>query len=183
MSGTHFWPAHLPQESVLTINLPLLETFICDGTDFNLRHIFTLIGPSIKTGNLKALHIGDLTPSHSYEEDPQSPDDLFMPSVETLSLSNWQESEEDILLFLRRCTSLRYVDLSYTRVTGVVIKELMTRDIGPLKRLSVNGCAYLSPDAVDYARSLGTVVEYNNIPQTKGAIKKSFRDSLLASAT
>jgi hypothetical protein len=159
-----------------------LETFICDGINVHLELILILISSSVKEGNLKTLHIVNLLPYKGDEAFPQAAVDFIMPSVEELSIRKWSHPEMEILLFLRRFPQLRFVDLSYTSITGVVVKELMTREVGPLKWLGVNGCTSLSSDAVGYARSLGTVVEYNYDPRTKPARSKFFRDRLLGSS-
>jgi hypothetical protein len=150
----------LEAEGVTPIDLPLLETFMCGNTDLSLEIILAIIGPSLKAGNLKKLHIGDYFPD-------DSPGIIYiptneMPSLQELSLYKCQMREGDIMRFLRLCPNVQYLDLSQTRVTGVAIKEVMARESGPLKWLGVNHCTYLSSDAVEWARSLGTVVEYNN---------------------
>lgn len=170
---------HLPllsleAEDVTQIGLPLLETFMCEYTDLGLEAILAIIGPSLKAGNLKKLHIGDYSPD-------DSPGNLYiptyeMPSLQELSLYRCRMREDDIMRFLRLCPNVQYLDLSLTRVTGVAIKEVMARESGPLKWLGVNHCTYLSSDAVEWARSLGTVVEYNNSSVKRIARQKFWRD-------
>jgi len=165
-------------ESVTTIDLPLLETFICNKIDFSLEVILTLIGPSVKAGNLKTLHMGDYAPSESSWEQSTPTKDLLMPSLRDLSLSKCQMREDGIMRFLRLCPNLQNVDVSFTRVTGVAIKELMTREVGPLKWLGACWCMFLSSDAVEWARSLGTIVEYSNDPLKRPVRQRFWRDRL-----
>jgi F-box/TPR repeat protein Pof3 len=86
------------------------------------------------------------------------PADFLIPSIQELHLTKWAGSEEQLLTFLRSCPAIRRLDVSDTKITGVAIKELMTRDSGPLEWLCLDGCTSVSSDAIEYARSLGTVV-------------------------
>jgi F-box/TPR repeat protein Pof3 len=177
ISKTCIFSPFSTDESVTVIDLPLLETFMCNKVNFSLEVVFALIGPSIKAGNLKTLHIGDYGPDMSFSWEQAIPTkDLLLPSLQNLSLKKCQMREDAVVKFLRLCPNLQYVDLSFTRVTGVAIKELMTREVGPLKWLSVNGCGCLSSDAVEWARSLGTIVEYNNDPLKRPVGQRLWRD-------
>jgi hypothetical protein len=151
---------------------------MCNDIDFSLEVILALIGPSVKAGNLKSLHMGDYAPSESSWEHSIPKNDLLMPSLQDLSLRKCQMREDGILRFLRLCPNLQYVDVSFTRITGVAIKVLMIREIGPLKWLGANGCTSLSSDAIEWARSLGTVVEYNNDPLKRRVGQRFWRDRL-----
>lgn len=164
-------------ESVAMIDLPLLENFACDCAGLNLGVILAVIGPSVKAGNLQTLHISH-PPADGYDEFSILPDDFMIPSLQELSLRKCQESEDGILKLLRRCPALRYLDATYTKITGVAVKELMTREVGPLKWLGADGCSCLSSDAVEWARSLGTVVEYNLQPPKRPAGRRFWRDRL-----
>lgn len=165
----------------LPTDLPLLETFACDNGCITLGVILDVIGPSVKAGNLQTLYIGNSN-SGNYEDFSILPDDFMMPSLQELSIRGCEETEAGILKLLRRCPALRYLDAAFTRITGVAVKELMTREAGPLKWLGVNGCRELSPDAVEWARSLGTVVEYNHLPPKRPAEQKFFRNRLSGTA-
>jgi len=55
---------------------------------------------------------------------------------------------------------LQSLDLSETNVTGAGIKDIVNN--GHLKRLVVNNCQYISPDAITWARSVGVKVESKN---------------------
>ena len=181
ISGTRMMP-RIPmfseEERIALENLQGLETFICEGGHhINLEAIYTVIEASRKAGNLKTLRIGDGLDS---EELPRHLPDYSIPSLRTLGLSRWLASEEQLLTFLRHCPAIEYLNVSFTKITGVAIKELMTRESGPLKWLRLNDCTKLSPDAVDYARSLGAVVEYS-ITHDWSNGKGSWRDRRLTS--
>jgi F-box/TPR repeat protein Pof3 len=168
-------------ESIAITQLRLLETFVCDSGSLNLGVILDIIGQSVKAGNLQTLHIGSPPPG-GFEGLSMLPDGFMMPSLWELSIRQCDETEAVILRLLRCCPALRYLDATSTRITGVAVKELMTREVGPLKWLGVNGCSRLSPDAVEWARSLGAVVEYNHLPPKRPAGQKFFRDRLLGTA-
>jgi F-box/TPR repeat protein Pof3 len=182
ISGTRMVP-RIPtllseEEKIAVESLWRLETFICEGSvHVDLEAIYKIIEPSRKAGNLKTLRIGDGLES---DEFPHHFAEYSIPSLRTLSLTKWLAPEEQLLVFLRHCPAIENLDISSTKITGVAVKELMTRESGPLKWLRLNNCTKLSPDAVDYARSLGAVVEYS-ITRDWSSGKASWRVRRLAS--
>lgn len=182
ISGTRMVPrvpTLLSEEEEIAIEvLQGLEAFICEQTvHVDLAAIYKIIEPSRKAGNLKTLRIGGGLESDDFPHDFA---EYSIPSLRTLSLSEWLAPEEQLLVFLRHCPAIENLDVSSTKITGVAVKELMTRESGPLKRLCFNDCTKLSPDAVDYARSLGAVVEYS-VTRNWSNGKTSWRDRRLAS--
>jgi F-box/TPR repeat protein Pof3 len=166
-------------EDLSPLGLPLLETYMCGAMDLSLEMIMAVITSSVKAGNLKALHMVNYHPNRTtLWAQPTLANDLLMPSVQELSLSKCDMHEDNIVKFLRLFPNLQTLDLSLTKITGVAVKEVMTREIGPLKWLGLNGCTKLSADAVEWARSLGTVVEYSNNPVKKPAGQRLWRDRL-----
>jgi F-box/TPR repeat protein Pof3 len=158
-------------------NLTGLETFICEGSlNIDLQAVYKIIEASRKAGSLKNLRVGD---GLDLGELPYNFATYSIPSLRTLSLSKWLATEETLLAFIRHCPAIENLDVARTKITGVAIKELMTRESGPLKWIRLNDCTKLSPDAVDYARSLGAVVEYSMTHDWPG--RGSWRDRRLAS--
>ncbi len=179
LSGNNVLRSTRPtEENVTATDLPLLETFISSGTDFSLADIFKFIGKSVKRGHLKSLHIGSPKFSDLYEDLSFLPADFSMPTLMVLSLRRYQEGEDGTLKLLRLCPRVQDLDVSFTKVTGVAIKELMTRERPP-KRIVANGCTCLSYDAVEWARSLGAEVEYNNEPVRRPFGRSHWRDTFL----
>lgn len=178
ITGNHVPLISMAPEGVTLVDLPLLETLLCGEIDLRLDVVLAIIDSSVKAGNLKKLRIVGYSLGYAPVPQPIPTNACLMPSLQELSLSRCQMVEDDIARFLRLCPNLRYLDLSFTRITGVVVKEVMIREIGPLKWLGVNFCTHLSSDAVEWARSLGTVVEYNNNPVKLPAGQRFWRDRL-----
>lgn len=136
-------------------DLPLLTYFdssLSPGLSWAIS--LQLVLPSMQANNLRRLYMTDNSNGIDLESFP------LTPSVIDLSLQRLQESEDIIMKILRKFPNLRQVDLSDTKVTGVTIKELMARNNPRLERLRLWGCLDISPDAVEYARNMGTKVDY-----------------------
>jgi hypothetical protein len=138
------------------LELPLLETFIFGrNSDKSSELLAHFLGTAISAGTLKHLEILYLPDFLALF--PSA--DFSMSSLKVLRIIDCQEPEDVLLSFLRRCTSLRRLALESTKVTGVGVKEVMTKGSGPLEYLSLINCTAVSPDAIAWARSKGTVVE------------------------
>jgi F-box/TPR repeat protein Pof3 len=139
------------------VEWPLLETFIC-GRNFEqgTELLASLISAAIAARTLKHIQV-------YYQLDvlvlfPKT--DSPIPSIEVLRITDCDKPEDILLEFLRRCISLRRLTLERTKITGVGVKELMTRASGPLEYLGLLDCIGVSVDAVEWARSMGTTVDY-----------------------
>lgn len=151
-------------DPVLTANkLPLLEylTFqVNEGLSF--PQLYQFLEPSLTAGNLKSLDLGGLQISKPTTSIREVTKDVRFGSVTDLSLKNWTWDEGHMLDIIQLFPGLRRVDLSLTKVTGVLIKGLMTRKPSiPLEWLGLTECHELSSDAVVYARSKGVIVNYS----------------------
>lgn len=161
-----------PDPSNTSQKLPLLETLNCEKLDVkdDFDVILAWIEPSIDAGNLKSLNLGDCGIDQGFEPDRLLPCD----SLVELSLKGlWDIPESKLTDCVRKYPNLRRLDLSQTRVTGVLVKEVMTREGGPLEFLGLVDATRISYDAIEWARSLGTTVQ-----TTSGNVtaKKKFRD-------
>jgi hypothetical protein len=148
---------HEEGEDLSLVEWPSLETFIC-GRNFEqgTKLLACLIGAAIAAGTLKHVQV-------YYQLDllalfPQT--DCPIPSIEVLRITDCDKPEDTLLTFLRRCTSVRRLTLEMTKITGIGVKELMTKPSGPLEYLGFLDCTGVSADAVEWARSKGTIVDY-----------------------
>lgn len=91
----------------------------------------------------------------------------FFESMEELNLSQCKVRDQFAVLLASRAPCLRSLDLSYTAVTGVGIKALITQLKGTLNILTLNHCERVSPDAVELARSMGVATSYGFREETK----------------
>lgn len=148
--------------------LPLLNEFSCSETPFvTIQGAFAALRASITNNNLKKLDLGGLS---AYEPDHF----IASEKLEEISLSRCQEKEEVILSILSKYPRLKRVDLSNTKITGITIKELMTKSGGSVEWLNLNECHKVSPDGVEYARGKGCHVE-----RKFTAPVRSYRDSFV----
>jgi F-box/TPR repeat protein Pof3 len=153
-------------------SLQLLETYYHDGAfDVGLEAVYARMEASRVAGNIKILRLGE---SLTSEDVPRNPAEYSIPSLAELSLHHWDVPEERLLQFLRACPNIKRLDVSGTRATGVLVKELMTRESGPLEMLGVIDCRHLSQDAVAYARSMGAVVHHYMTADSKP--RRAWRD-------
>jgi len=150
---------HQARDFATHTHLPILETFNCTGTaGLDVSDIFNLVEPSIQAGTLRGLkmgfrYLGPPIPIPRWER-------LTVPStVQYLSLTGLRYSEIGLLSILEWFPNLRRVNLTKTLVTGVTIRALEDREHGPLEWLCLHHCHEVSPDAVEYARAKGTIVE------------------------
>jgi len=94
-------------------------------------------------------------------------------TVEELSLSSCALlSEKRILDIVGLYPSLKRLDISYTKITGVAVKIFIEKGI---KWLAMNECNHVGADAVDYARSQGVEVEFD-FPSRRR--QNSYRDRI-----
>jgi F-box/TPR repeat protein Pof3 len=137
-------------------DLPLLETFNCEGTFITADVLKVLTLPAIANGKLKSLLIGgrlaDAHPGPAAEEYPASED------LEELSLNTMQINDARALQILELYPKLRKLDVSGTRVTGVAVRKFVNWGI---TSLNLDECIDVSSDAVDWARNKGVEVEFN----------------------
>ncbi|KAI9742198.1 MAG: hypothetical protein M1818_004098 [Claussenomyces sp. TS43310] len=146
---------HIP--GLPSIVLPKLTLLNCVGTPaLRLTNILTLLRDSMSANRLEELYLGGEWSLVNSDPVSQIP---VCPSVTTLSLEGSYLDENVILEILGKFPSLRFVDLSRTRVTGVTIKELMIRNNRPPERLRLIHCEDISPDAIEHARAMGITVE------------------------
>lgn len=148
-----------------------LEEFYCSrSTAMDLDIILTIIKSSIEANKLKVLHIG-----HRYDDEEFPSPYHSAVSVKDLSIADIQEPESKVAIILQNFPNLRRLNLSHTKVSGILVKEIMTRKVGPLEWLCLNSCSNVSYDAIEWARSMGTVVEYNS----GDGKTKSYADTLV----
>jgi F-box/TPR repeat protein Pof3 len=147
---------HVGVDEEAPAELPLLETFNCEGTNISSDVLKVLTVPSIVKGNLKSLLIGarlsDHRPGPAADEYPASED------LEELSLSTMQLNDKRVLQIIELYPKLRKLDVSGTRVTGVSVRAFINRGI---TSLNLDECVDVGEDAVAWARSKGVDVDFN----------------------
>lgn len=136
--------------------LPLLETFNCEGTNISSDVLKVITIRSIANGKLKSLLIGgrlsDPRPGPAENEYPVCDD------LEELSLNTMQINDTRVLQIIELYPKLRKLDVSGTRVTGVAVRKFVERGI---TSLNLDECVDVGSDAVDWARWKGVEVEFN----------------------
>lgn len=154
------------------LDLPLLESFDCRQTTIISTTIVTrTIMKSIQAGRLTKLFIGEGSEKWVYH--PR--DDVGYPasdSVRELSVASMAVSEARIRALVALYPNVRKLDVSKTKITGVAIKEFVSMGVTHLRCVD---CYDTSPDAIDFARAQGVVVEARYTPIPRGA--NTFRDS------
>jgi hypothetical protein len=156
------------------VEWPTLETFICGYNGDKAAEVLTsLISVAISAGTLKLLQACYLLDVLALFPATDSP----IPSLEILHIADCQKPEDTLLSFLRRCPSIRRLTLERTKITGVGVKELMTRDSGPLEYLGLIDSHNVSFDAVEWAQNRGTTIEYDFSTDWG---RKSYRDNFSA---
>lgn len=142
---------------VVADNLKELETFDCAGSGFvDAEVLDCFLAPSISSGTLRTVRIGD----RSTPAKPSCEMYVDAPTVTMLSLAGLPWQEKYLQAMCQKHPNLKRLDLSKTPVTGVLVKELCTREVGPLEWLCLVDCNRVGSDAIEFARSLGTQVEY-----------------------
>lgn len=148
-----------------TLLLPLLETFSCETTGLTEGLIVSTIK---STSNLKRLLIGsrlvgDYAVAHH--------DFPSCDSIEELHVSYLQYDEQNLINLVKKCPNLKTLDISYTKITGVAVKQFVDQGI---KRLNLRGCDKVSPDAVEFARGKGLDVTFNFAADFGSTFRDSF---------
>ncbi|KAL9132243.1 MAG: hypothetical protein Q9217_000047 [Psora testacea] len=84
----------------------------------------------------------------------------FLENIEELKLNQCDIGDEIVALLARRARRLERLDLEWTRVTGIGVKELVTNLRDTLRYLGLDSCRSTSIDAVQLARSMGLTVSF-----------------------
>ena len=114
--------------------------------------------PWISSQNLEYLNVSDFCFSESSNFQRMLVDGAF--SELTQLRMQLTDTDDDLaLLVAQHMPGLKSLDLSFTFVTGVAIRALVTNL--DLDYLSLDGCWTTSVDAVEWARSQGVRVDYN----------------------
>ncbi|KAI9677376.1 MAG: hypothetical protein M1817_006328 [Caeruleum heppii] len=131
-------------------HLPLLEK-LCwsDWSELRAAQLLQILRPS--KGRLREL------------------DDGYLDNVLELNLGGLDIDDDCVALLSDSCRQLMRLDLSKTKVTGIGIKALLTRENSRLGALLLNHCTYISSDAIDFARSKGLTVEWLHPEKLRGA--------------
>jgi F-box/TPR repeat protein Pof3 len=147
----------------------------CARTSLSNTFIKSVTQESIKRGNLKSLSIGD----RIFEaEDLAVPAENAYPvsgTVEELSLALLMLSDREVIKIVNLYPNVQKLDVSGTRITGVAVKTFVQLGV---KRLKMNECSDVGPDAVEWARGQGIEVEFN-FPSRSGNMK-GYRDAAFA---
>ncbi len=90
--------------------------------------------------------------------------------LEQLSLAGDQDCNDDTVSSISQALpSLRKLDLSETKITGVGVKHAL--NAVHLEHLVVNNCHKIGIDAIDWARSKGVRVDHRMSDDTSGSKK------------
>lgn len=84
----------------------------------------------------------------------------YLESVEDLGLKSCNIDDEIAMLIARNVPRLKNLDVSFTKITGVGVKALVTGLEGKLEHLCLDGCHSTNIDAVELARAMGVKVAF-----------------------
>lgn len=104
---------------------------------------------NLKNCNLQAQNINSLI------------QDGFLTDVIQLGLAGLPVNDTCVELLATNLHLLKYLDLSFTRVTGVGVKALVLKSGVRLERLNLMMCSQVNVDAVTFARSHGIQITYS----------------------
>jgi F-box/TPR repeat protein Pof3 len=153
---SHNFLLHVGPDDEAPAELPLLETFNCEGTSISSDVLKALTTRSVTNRKLKSLLIGArlANPDSGPAEDeyPVSED------LEELSINLMQINDARVLQIIELYPKLRKLDVSGTRVTGVAVRKFVESGITYLK---LDECVDVGTDAVDWARGKGVKVDFN----------------------
>lgn len=143
--------------------LPLLETFNCSSTNIDAPALRAITKQTIERGNLKTLLIRDMDsrqPVLFYTALPPS------ETVEVLSVAALRLTDVDAITISEMYPNLRTLDLSDNYITGVAVRNVVKNGV---RRLLINGCHDISPDAVEWARGQAVEVAHamNSAPLSR----------------
>ncbi|CAD6442566.1 fd57b06a-c007-4f58-984c-0eddc6bd36af [Sclerotinia trifoliorum] len=135
-----------------TLLLPLLESFSCESTGLTEGLVVSIVKntPKLKTLFIGNRLLGDYAVAHH--------DFPSCDSIEELHAGSLQCDEQNLINIVKKCPNLKALDIGYTKITGVAVKQFVDQGI---KRLDLRGCNKVSPDAVEFARGKGVDVTFN----------------------
>lgn len=147
-----------------------LTAFDCEDTGMTHAAVAAVITPAINAGNLKVLRMGRIAVLRAPGSDIT---EHYPPSeiVEELGLGNLDLDEALALKIVRQYPSAKTIDLSWSKITGVTVRQLVERGV---KVLNISGCSQISPDAVQFARSQGVIVDWKLPTMVRS---RTFRDA------
>lgn len=146
------------EEILRTVDLPNLETL-----DVNQSNALT---PSLLERLLRGSKLGltKLAISHvpgSYGTVlTDCLNDGLLENLVELDVAGKEVGDEEMELLAERAPKLKRLDVSCTKVSGVGVKALVTKEGTSLKWLCLKHCASVSLDAVTMAKVAGIFVEY-----------------------
>lgn len=81
-------------------------------------------------------------------------------SLEYLSLAGNPTFTDEVSRELGRLKKLKKLDISYTRITGAGVANLVYRDGSQLEWLGLDNCIHVGRDAIDAAKAVGVTVSH-----------------------
>jgi F-box/TPR repeat protein Pof3 len=156
-----------------SLSLPLLETFDCAATNLASSWVSKILSASVKYGNLRVLSIGHRLIYEHGVNDLAMWAEMFPPSqsLEELSIAASGLSEVRLLEVVEKYPNLQVLDVSFTKITGVAVKQFVKSGI---KYLKINECGEMGSDAVDWARGQGVKVDFNFSSQPTRGFRDAF---------
>jgi F-box/TPR repeat protein Pof3 len=159
----------------LPFNLPLLESLDCRETELSAMLAKRILTKSIQGSRLTELSIG--AGWQSIHKEPIPVEEYpHSDSVRQLSLYGMAKSEDDIRKLVSFYPNVRKLDVSMTKITGVAIKEFVLMGVTHLRCVD---CYHISPDAIEFTRAQGVVID---AAYTCNSRKAAFKDSSFARA-
>lgn len=132
---------------------------LTDFTDLTLNGLLSLLSAS--KGKLESLNIESCA-----QLEPKDINRLvessYLEEVTRLTLCKLSINDSTAELVAQKLPSLKNIDLSLTRVTGIGVKALVLKPHSKLERLVLTGCL-LDRDVIDFAIAHGITVDHGNL--------------------
>ncbi|KAH8811917.1 hypothetical protein F5884DRAFT_750254 [Xylogone sp. PMI_703] len=157
LAGNYKLGAFHRVDGVSDLELPLLEVFDCRQTSLGDSNIATIIAPSVQSGKLKSLSMGEQPQDSNEREEPSK-----LPRSETLEILSLcfapYRTEDQIIAIVSLYPNLQKLDVAGCPVTGYAVKRFVEMGI---KWLDLRWCKDVRRENVEFARSEGVDVHYS----------------------
>ncbi|CCU76345.1 F-box/TPR repeat containing protein pof3 [Blumeria hordei DH14] len=143
-------------------SLPLLETVSLENNNIDISYIFAITESCIRANNLKTLRLGAFDIPYTSDE---SLCDNFPASstVEELSLRDLDMLDDNVLTIIELYPSLKKINLSFTLITEVTVKELVDRGV---ESMIINDCDKVCDEIIKEVREKGVYISHTFMDDT-----------------
>ena len=163
MSACGFHPVEM--ERWISFNDAIKRNWLPNLTDLLVPHMHKLEIDGLRCmlaankGELRTLNLRDC-PRLSHPDIISLIDQGYLQSIVSLGVAGCDFNDQTAQLLAKMAPNLINLDADVTNVTGVGVKAILLKAGCPPENLRLNNCLLVGQDAVDFARSRGTNVEF-----------------------